>query len=51
MASQTWEKWRQEAIEKDLEFCHPRWPEEREYLESELTAVEDLSPKYFSDMW
>ena len=50
VAFQNWEKWRQQSIEKDIEYCHPRWPEEREYLESELEALEDLNPKYFSDM-
>ena len=51
VAFQNWEKWRQQSIEKDIEYCHPRWPEEREYLESELEALEDLNPKYFSDAW
>ncbi|XP_076463277.1 uncharacterized protein LOC143295453 isoform X2 [Babylonia areolata] len=46
-----WEKWRETSIEEDMKFCHPRWPEEQEYLQTELTALEDLQPKYFRDAW
>nr|KAG5703897.1 hypothetical protein BaRGS_008156 [Batillaria attramentaria] len=46
-----WEDGRQKSIECDRKFCHPRYPEEDAYLRSELKALEDLSPKYFSDAW
>ncbi|XP_035826485.1 uncharacterized protein LOC101851051 isoform X3 [Aplysia californica] len=45
------EKKRVAEIERDLKFCHPRWPGEEKYLREEIEAIEDLKPKYFSDMW
>ncbi|CAL1548535.1 unnamed protein product [Lymnaea stagnalis] len=46
-----WENKRTADIEKDLKYCHPRWPEEEKYLKSEIGEVEKLKPKYFSDPW
>lgn len=46
-----WKKRRTADVTKDLEFCHPRWPEERKFLESELKDLDKMSPKYFKDYW
>ncbi|XP_070196553.1 transient receptor potential cation channel subfamily V member 1-like [Littorina saxatilis] len=46
-----WEDWREKAIQEDMRFCHPRWPEEEDYLKTELDNLDGLSPKYFNDMW
>ncbi|XP_067678848.1 uncharacterized protein [Haliotis asinina] len=46
-----WVKWRTKEIEEDMEFCHPRWPEEKQFLKSELAALDKLNPKYFNDAW
>ncbi|KAK7101068.1 uncharacterized protein [Littorina saxatilis] len=47
-----WRATRKQAIRQDLKFCHPRWPEERAYLESELAALKRRTKvKYFTDMW
>ncbi|KAM9308458.1 uncharacterized protein PAF06_012666 [Gastrophryne carolinensis] len=46
-----WKEWREKELEKDLKFCHPRWPEEKEYL---LKSMEDLKQSqlsYFKDFW
>ena len=32
---------RAESIRRDMQFCHPRWPEEKFYLESELSLLRD----------
>ena len=48
---QNWVKWRTNELEEDMKFCHPRWPEEKVFLLSEKKALEDQSPKYFSDSW
>lgn len=48
---QNWKKRRTADVTKDLEFCHPRWPEERKFLESELKDLDKMSPKYFKDYW
>ncbi|CAG5133070.1 unnamed protein product, partial [Candidula unifasciata] len=46
-----WEDTRKVDIQMDMKFCHPRWPEERKYLEMEIEALEQQKPKYFHDMW
>ena len=38
-------------MEKDLEYCHPRWPEERQYLTSELLQIRGYQRTYFRDPW
>ncbi|KAJ8306387.1 hypothetical protein KUTeg_016932 [Tegillarca granosa] len=44
-------KRREKAINEDLKYCHPRWPEEEAFLRTELEDLDELSPKYFSDFW
>ncbi|KAH9499868.1 hypothetical protein Btru_076794 [Bulinus truncatus] len=46
-----WEEKRNKDIDRDLKFCHPRWPEEKKYLENEKEELEKARPKYFSDAW
>ncbi|XP_019626747.1 PREDICTED: transient receptor potential cation channel subfamily A member 1-like isoform X4 [Branchiostoma belcheri] len=46
-----WQKWRTEEIKKDLTFCHPRWPEEREFLLREIEQIQEQKSVYFSDFW
>ncbi|XP_060072617.1 transient receptor potential cation channel subfamily V member 3-like [Ylistrum balloti] len=46
-----WENRRMKDIEQDLQFCHPRWPEEELFLRSELKDLDKMSPKYFKDYW
>lgn len=38
-------------MEKDLKFCHPRWPEEEKYLRSELAQIRSYQRTYFRDPW
>ncbi|XP_066925009.1 uncharacterized protein [Clytia hemisphaerica] len=46
-----WRQWRTRHMEKDLEYCHPRWPEERQYLTSELLQIRGYQRTYFRDPW
>ena len=46
-----WMKWREREIQRDLEYCHPRWPGERRYLMQEIDALHQQSPSYFKDAW
>nr|XP_018671663.1 transient receptor potential cation channel subfamily A member 1 isoform X3 [Ciona intestinalis] len=46
-----WKDWREKQIKRDMKFCHPKWPEEHKYLESETKYLDDLLPSYFSDFW
>lgn len=47
-------KWRRKEVERDLAFCHPRWPQERKFVEQELRRIkQDKRNKqiYFTDSW
>uniref|UniRef100_A0A7M5WS19 Ion transport domain-containing protein n=1 Tax=Clytia hemisphaerica TaxID=252671 RepID=A0A7M5WS19_9CNID len=46
-----WRQWRTRHMEKDLEYCHPRWPEEKQYLTSELLQIRGYQRTYFRDPW
>nr|XP_006825178.1 PREDICTED: transient receptor potential channel pyrexia-like [Saccoglossus kowalevskii] len=46
-----WKEWRTAELERDIEFCHPRWPQEKLYLEREVEEIQDMGPSYFSDSW
>jgi hypothetical protein len=46
-----WQCWRIQELQKDLHFCHPRWPEERKYLEMELREISESGISYFNDAW
>ncbi|XP_032874770.1 short transient receptor potential channel 2-like [Amblyraja radiata] len=46
-----WKEWSAQEIMKDLNLCHPRWPEEESYLKKQLSALDDLHPHYFNDFW
>ena len=48
---QNWKDWRESEIEKDMEFAHPRWPEEEQYLLQEKDFLDDQRPQYFNDFW
>lgn len=50
-AHRKWQYWRIKELQKDLKFCHPRWPEERKYLEMELREISELGISYFNDAW
>lgn len=45
-------KWRRKEVERDFAFCHPRWPQERTFVEQELKRIKhDKGNSYFSDAW
>ena len=47
----SWRVWRTREIERDLAYCHPRWAEERQYIESELRQIRNMKTAYFKDAW
>ncbi|XP_066918568.1 transient receptor potential channel pyrexia-like [Clytia hemisphaerica] len=49
--TERFKRWRESNIQRDLKFAHPRWPEERAYLEREIRACEDYTSSYFRDRW
>jgi len=46
-----WKEWRLLEIKKDIHNCHPKWPDEREYLLGEIKIIQDSVPSYFKDWW
>ena len=46
-----WREWRAAELERDLAYCHPRWPQEAQYLKAEIKAVRNLSLISGSDWW
>ena len=46
-----WREWRAAELERDLAYCHPRWPQENQYLRAEIKAVRNLSLISGSDWW
>ena len=46
-----WIAWRASELEEDLQFCHPRWPQEEIYLKSEIKAIRDTPLISTGDSW
>ncbi|XP_072007308.1 uncharacterized protein [Engystomops pustulosus] len=46
-----WIEWRKKELERDLKYCHPMWPEEKEYLQKGIFDLLDIHPPYFKDFW
>ena len=44
-SKKNWIEWRINELENDLKYCHPRWPQERKYIEYEMKRVKSL-PMY-----
>ena len=38
-----WKEWRASELERDIQYCHPRWPQEAQYVNAEIKAVRSLS--------
>ena len=38
-------------MKKDMQYCHPRWPEEKQYLTSELEQIRTFQRTYFREPW
>ena len=49
--AKTFRVWRRRQLNRDLEFCHPRWAQEKVFLESELKASRRAGAGVTSDPW
>ena len=38
-------------IERDLHFCHPKWPGEEKFVQSEIDYIKAYKRTYFRDPW
>jgi len=44
--------WHYNSVDRDVEFCHPKWPEERTYIDQELERIQhSKAGRYFGNAW
>ena len=43
--------WRTRQLNRDMDYCHPRWSQEKTFLESEMKAVRTRKQGLLSDPW
>lgn len=43
--------YREKELERDLPYCHPRWPDEKRYLDGEIKAVREERLLSSQDGW
>ena len=43
--------WRTRQINRDLEYCHPRWAQEKVFLECEMKSIHCRNDGILSDPW
>ena len=43
--------WRKKEIMRDLEYCHPRWSQEKTCIKQRVQQVEERQRTYFQDKW
>ena len=47
-----YKEWKIREVERDLQYSHPRWPEERRYLNSEMDLVRNSTAmSYWKNGW
>ena len=48
---ETYKEWRNREIQRDLQFCHPQWPEEKRFLISEIGRINSSLKSALLDWW
>ena len=46
-----WKNYREKSLSRDKPFCHPQWPDEAKYVESEIKSVHDHRWLATHDRW
>ena len=44
-------RWRKKEIKRDLEFCHPRWTQEKTFVKQQVRQIKERQKTYFQDKW
>lgn len=44
-------RWRKKEIKRDLEFCHPRWTQEKTFVKQQVRQIKERKRSYFQDKW
>ena len=47
----SWKQWRVANIRRELQFCHPKWPQERKFVEMAISSTRNKKRSYFHDEW
>ncbi|XP_070554969.1 polycystin-2-like protein 2 [Ptychodera flava] len=48
---QEWKAWKLWILENDMADCHPKWPQEKEWLDNEIEDINKMKASYFHDYW
>ena len=48
---EAYKEWRTREVQRDLQFCHPQWPEERRFLISEISRINSSLKSTLFDWW
>ena len=43
--------WRKKEIKRDLEYCHPRWTQEKTFVKQHVRQIKERQKFYFQDRW
>ena len=46
-----WKQWRTREVQRDFQFCHPRWVQEKAFVEREIQLTRGRKKAYFQDVW
>ena len=46
-----WKSYREKSLARDKPYCHPQWPDEAKYVDSEIKSVQDYRWLKGSDGW
>ena len=44
-------RWRKKEIKRDLQFCHPRWTQEKTFVKQQVRQIKERKKTYFQDKW
>lgn len=46
-----WKDGRVASLKRDLRFCHPQWPNEREFIELQINRYSSMFSDYYKNLW
>ena len=46
-----WKKWKISNLRRDEQYCHPKWPQEKKFIELEIRSTGFKQRSYLHDKW
>ncbi|PFX32604.1 transient receptor potential cation channel subfamily V member 3-like [Stylophora pistillata] len=43
--------WRKKEVKRDLQYCHPRWTQEKNFIKQHVKQIKHRKKTYFQDKW